>query len=188
MEVTQNCVQWRTMVLAVFIFLVLLPQVSFVNFYYYNLSFTICMVFPSIPICFISHLLPPSRQLTSGRKMCLRTKLRTACMILKYVVFVAVKIQIVFLFVTLCSLVDGNRLLYNNVQRNPLLESVLSQMNSFHALIPYFFKINFTIILPSTLQSSIYAFLSILSMLYISPISAFLILSSELHFGEEQKL
>jgi hypothetical protein len=72
-------------------------------------------------------------------------------MILKYVVFVAVKIQIVFLFVTLCSLVDGNRLLYNNVQRNPLLESVLSQMNSFHALIPYFFKINFTIILPSTL-------------------------------------
>jgi hypothetical protein len=63
-------------------------------------------------------------------------------MILKYVVFVAVKIQIVFLFVTPCSLVGGNRLLCNNVQRNPSLESVLSRMNSFHALIPYFFKIS----------------------------------------------
>jgi hypothetical protein len=78
MEVAQNYVQWRDLVLIAFIFLFLLPEASFVNFCYYSLSFAICIVFPSIPIvCFISYHVPPNPSLTFGRKVCLHTKLHT---------------------------------------------------------------------------------------------------------------
>jgi hypothetical protein len=52
MELAQNYVQWRALVLALFSFLVLLPEASFVNCCYYNLSFTICIMFRLLFVSF----------------------------------------------------------------------------------------------------------------------------------------
>jgi hypothetical protein len=43
-----------------------------------------------------------------------------------------------------------NLVSWNCVQKGPPLDPFLSQLNSFHTFTPYFFKIHFSIILPSS--------------------------------------